>query len=278
MSYQITWNGLTLGGASEIYKLRNVSGLHDSPGVRTSDMDRARQHGQFAGLDYLTGRSIQASVYVLSDDPADWAAFSNAMTVANSAESTLTVSVPNLASGRTLNISAKCRKVSMPVELDNQFGIGKADIEWWATDPRMYDSTLSSVTVAPSTPTGLGLLFDATFDLSFGGGAPTGAVVALNNGNFPAPWTVTFDGPLTTPKIENTATGDILTFNGTVPAGSQLVVSSLDRTVLLNGSSRYSWLVSGSKWFNLPTGTQQLRLTASGGTGTATLTYRSTWI
>lgn len=278
MSYEITWNGLTLGGSSQIYKLRNVTGLHDSPGVRTSDMDRARQHGQFAGLDYLTGRSIQASVYLLSDASADWAAFTNAMTVGNSLESTLGITVPNLALGRTLNLSAKCRKVSMPVELDNQFGIGKADIEWWATDPRMYDSTASSATVTPCTPTGFGLTFDATFNLSFGGGAPTGTIVALNDGNFPAPWTVTFDGPLTTPKIENTTTGDTLTFEGTVPAGSQLVVSSLDRTVLLNGASRYSWLASGSKWSELPSGTQQLRLTASGGTGTATLTYRSTWI
>lgn len=278
MSYEITWNGITLGGTSTVYKLRNVTGLHDSPGLRTSDADRARNHGQFAGIDYLTGRSIQASVYLLSSDPADWAAFTQAMTVGSDAEAPLTISFPNLASGRTLLLSAKCRKVSMPVEIDNQFGIGKAEIEWWATDPRMYDSTLVSVTGTTSTPSGLGLQFNATFNLSFGGGAATGSVVANNSGNFPAPWTITFSGPLTTPKIENSTTGDTLTFEGTVPAGSQLVVSSFDRTVLLNGSSRYSWLASGSKWFQLPPGAQQLRLTASGGSGSATLSYRSTWI
>lgn len=276
--YVVTWRDVTLGSTSAVYRLSELTGVHDSPDVRSSDQDRSRAHGQYAGLDLLGGRSIQATLYVVSDDPAVWSTLTSAVTTGNDAESVLTVETPFLAQGRTLRANARCRKVALPVDIDYQFGLGKVSVEWWATDPRFYDvnETTSSVQIATASNTGLE--FDAEFDLSFGGGSPTGVVVADNVGNFSTPWSVMFTGPVVAPRIENVTTGQTLRFSGTVAAGEQLVISSADRTVALNGSSRYSWIDSGSRWWDLAPGPNQLRLAASSGTGSATLRFRSAWI
>jgi len=277
--YQITYRGLTIGNDDRL-RLVELAGVHDTPDVRTSDVDRARAHGQWAGIDLLTGRAITATMQVVADfDDQVWADMTTALTAATGAESALTVSLPGLAQGRTVQADARVRRLSIPVDTERyQFGAPQASVEWWATDPRWYDTTEDSITVPVYGTQDNGMTFDVTFDLEFGGVTPRGAAVAHNDGNFPAPWQVIFDGPVTNPRIQNTATGQQLEFTGTVPGGSQLVVDSLNRVVQLDGASRYQWLGTQSQWFDLAPGTTPLRIVAESGTGAATLTYRSTWI
>ena len=90
---------------------------------------------------------------------------------------------------------------------------------------------------------------------------------------------VTFTGPVVSPTIEHTGQSRRLEFTGTLAAGETLVVDSLARTVLLNGtSSRYSWLTSLSQWFTLEPGANNLRYTAASGTGTCQVDFRSAWM
>jgi hypothetical protein len=169
--------------------------------------------------------------------------------------------------------------VSIPVDVERyQFGVPQAVVEWWATDPRFYDSELTELSVPVFGTQDNGAEFDIEFDLEFGGVVPRGVVTADNVGTFGAPWSVTFTGPVTNPRIENQLTGDTLEFTGTVPGGSSLTVGSLNRTVQLDGVSRYQWLDVRSQWFDLEPGSTQVRITAESGTGQATLTFRSTWI
>ena len=115
--------------------------------------------------------------------------------------------------------------------------------------------------------------------LAFSGTASGGQVVATNDGEFGAPWTAVISGPVTTPRIENVTTGATLTFNGTLGTGETLTISSLDRTVLLNGTaSRYSWLTAGSSWFDLPAGSSTVRFAGVSGSGSMDLSFRSVWI
>lgn len=276
--FTMEFNGLTIG-ADDRLRLVGVEGVHDTPDMRTSDVDRARAHGQWAGIDLLTGRAIVATAQVNAafDDPI-WGQMTQALR-ATGPESPLTVTLPGLAGGRSVQADARVRRVSIPVDTERyQFGVPQLVVEWWATDPRWYDTAEQSATVPVFGSANSGVEFDIEFDIEFGGVTPRGAVVAHNDGNFAAPWTVTFDGPVTNPRITNGATGQSLTFTGTVPGGSQLVVDSLNRVVQLNGTSRYQWLSTQSQWFDLAPGATPLRLTALTGTGNATLTYRSAWI
>lgn len=281
MTYNLEWSGLTLGGDSP-YQLAELIGVHDGPGVRTSDSDRARGTGQWPGTDYLTGRSILATFEIVgkaaTSADAAIAAFSAATVVGQGPEAPLVLEVPGLAGGRRVTVGARVRRVSLPVDRAYLFEHGTAIVEWWATDPRFYDETPTTASTFTGPLSGVGLLFPATADLYFGGPLPSGVVNVTNDGEVPAPWRVTFTGPVTDPRIENLTTGATLRLSGTVPPGAELVIDSGARDVTLGGASRYGWLALGSRWSDLAPGPNTVRLTAAAGTGTATLSYRSAWL
>lgn len=277
-NWEITFNGLTMG--TRPYGLQRLIGFHESPEVRNNDQNRARTHGQWLSEDFLGGRTIQASIVVTSKHPSSsiWQALSQALVAGQADESTLSATIPGVAYGDTIQVSARVRKLSLPIDIDYTIGIGRAEVEWHCTDPRIYSSTLTSLSVNQATSSG-GLLMPAAAPLAFSGTASGGQVVATNAGEFNAPWTAVINGPVTTPRIENVTTGSVLTFNGSLATGETLTISSLNRTVLLNGTaSRYSWLSAGSSWFDLPAGDSTIRFAGVSGSGSMTLSFRSVWI
>lgn len=276
--WQLTFNGLTLGGAP--YGVSELTGFHDAPDVRADDQMRSRAHGQWANVDYLGGRTIQASIIVTSPHPSGstWQALSQALVAGQAAESTLTATLPGVAMGATVQVGARVRRLSLPIDLDYTVGVGRAEVEWHCTDPRIYSSTLTTLSTSQAVSSG-GLVFPAVAPLAFAGSASGGQITATNAGEFAAPWVATISGPVTDPRLENITTGQTVAFTGTVDSGQTLVVSSLDRTVLLNGTaSRYSWLVGTSQWFDLAAGDNTVRFAGTSGTGSLSFSFRSVWI
>lgn len=277
--WTMAWNGVTVGGAGNEYELVELVGLHENPDVRTGDQDRSRAHGQWANVDYLGGRTIQAQIDIHGEHPSPvWQAFSQAFVMGQAAEQTLTFTIPGVAAGLTAQVGAKVRRLSLPADRSYSLGVATANVEFHCTDPRIYSSTLTTLTTSQAVSSG-GLVFPAVAPLAFAGSASGGQVTATNAGEFAAPWTATIAGPVTDPRIENITTGQTLAFVGTLAADQSLVVSSLDRTVLLNGTaSRYSWLVGTSQWFDLAAGNNAVRFAGTSGTGSMSLTFRSVWI
>jgi hypothetical protein len=227
----------------------------------------------------LGGRSVVATVQAnIGLGDAGWVQVQNGLR-ATGDEQLLTVRLDGFAGGRELRANARVRRVAVPVDVERyQFGVPQLVVEWWATDPRFYDSTLTSVVAAVSAPSGSGLTFDAEFDLEFGGALPSGVVQVTNDGNFGAPWVAEFAGPLVNPRFENVSTGETLRFVGSVGEGDVLRVESVTRSVTLNGVSRYQFLLPGSRWFDLAPGFSEVRFAASSGVGSGTLSFRSAWI
>ena len=276
--WEITFNGLTIGPRP--YGITRLTGFHEAPDVRTADQNRARQHGQWSSPDFLGGRTVQASIIVLSKHPSStvWQALSQALVAGQATESTLTATLPGVAYGNTIQVNARVRKLSLPIDLDYTIGTGRAEVEWHCTDPRIYSSTLTTLTTTQATSSG-GLLLPALAPLAFIGTATGGQVVATNSGEFDAPWTAVISGPVTNPRIENVTTGQTISFTGELGEGDTLTISSLDRTVLLNNTtSRYSWLTAGSSWFDLPAGDTTVRFAGASGSGSIDLSFRSVWI
>lgn len=279
--WTFTYNGLTVGGAGSPYQIMQLTGLHDSPEVRTADQTRARDHGLFAGTDLLGGRSLMAQIEVVGAHPNEtiWSDFSRALVPGQNGELPLVFQIPGLAGGVAVEIGARVRRLSLPIDRPYLFGHGSSVVEFWATDPRIYSQASTTQTVTQAVPSGTGLTFPITFPLSFGGAVVGGQFVATNAGEFAAPWTATIAGPITNPTLENVTTGQTLAFTGSVGSSETLVVSSLDRAVLLNGSaSRYSWLVVGSAWWQLAPGANTVRLAGTSGSGSVSFTYRSAWV
>ena len=274
----LTYNGVTIGAGSGL-EVVELEGVWETPDLRTSDVDRSRAHGQWQGIDLLGGRAITATLQanVPIDDNA-WSVLQRAL-VATGNELPLTLQLTGFANSSQVTTDVRVRRLSVPVDTERyQFGVARVVVEWWATDPRFYDSSETSTQVQISSPTGTGLTFDVTFDLGFGGEIPSGVMNVTNFGNFDAPWVAEITGPLTDPRIEHVGLGRTLEFDGEVQSGQTLRVDSATKTVTLDGASRYSWLQPGSQWFDLEPGSNQLRFAAQSGTGTGTLTFRSAWI
>lgn len=279
--WTFTYNGLTIGGDGSPYQITQLSGLHDSPEVRSSDQTRARDHGLYAGTDLLGGRTLTAEIEVVAKHPNEtvWSDFSRALVPGQGNELPLVFQIPGVAGGVAIEVGARVRRLSLPVDRSYFFGHGSAMVQFVATDPRIYSQAATTYTVSQATVSGSGLVFPITFPLTFGGAVSGGQFVAVNAGEFAAPWTATISGPITNPTLENVTTGEAIAFTGTVASGETLVVSSLDRSVLLNGTaSRYSWLVVGSSWWNLAPGSNTVRLAGTSGSGSVSFTYRSAWV
>lgn len=142
-------------------------------------------------------------------------------------------------------------------------------------DPRKYGAAQS---IAFSLPLAVGgLTFPMTFPMTFSGASISGDRNAPNAGNFSAPVTIRFDGPLTNPSLTNTGLGRGLTYNGVLAAGEFVVISTDPLRALLMGNASRTGLISGSPWQVSPGG-DLIAFRAAAGTGTALLTYDDSYL
>lgn len=274
-----TYGGLTIGGPGSPYKV-TVHSAHDTPEVRSSDEERSRRHGLDAGEDLLGGRSIIASITIVSPHPSEdvWAAFSAALVPGRRGQYPLTIQTPGLANGATVTANARVRRLVMPSDLDMiHAGVGKAVVEWFATDPRLYGAALNGATVPGETEGGVS--WPISWPLVWGGSASGGQMTLTNLGEFDAPWVATITGPVTNPRIRNQTTGQEMRVNMTVEAGQTLVIDEDARTILLNGTgNRRSMLAVGSEWFSIVPGANVIQYAALSGSGPLTIVSSSAWV
>lgn len=105
----------------------------------------------------------------------------------------------------------------------------------------------------------------------------TGSQVLANLGNFEAPTRIVFNGPLTNPRITNSTTGKTFQLTTTISAGQSWTVKSIDPSIYYGSTSKYATLDTTHRTFiELAPGNNTLALTASSGTGTATVYWRDT--
>lgn len=277
--WQLSYNGLTLGAGTP-YGLTNALGLDDLPDLRTSDTPRPSDHGLYAGSDFAAGRLVELALTVTAADNAAFRAAIQALddaTVLQTTEKALSFQQPGSAAARRVNV--RPRRRSIPNDWDYVFRIGRAILQFYATDPRVYDDTLLSSSTAAATSGG-GRTYNRVYNLTYAAGGAGGTITATNGGNFPTRPTARIDGPVTDPRIENVTAGKFLQFSGlTLAAGEWLDIDFANRTVLLNGTaSRYNLLTSTSSFWELAPGANQINFTSGSATGTLTLSWRSAWL
>jgi hypothetical protein len=283
--WQAEYAGLLLGDGT-VYEIREIQGLADQPDLRTSDRARLRRHGLLPGDDFLAARAVTVDLEVFGADDAAFAAAMAALKLAlapGNPEAPLTFKVPGVAGGGIRRLNARPRKLALPVDLDRFFyRQPTATVLFEASDPRLYDDALSSVStglaVSPS-----GLVWNLTWNLSWGASSSSGSIFAVNAGTFPTPPVFRIDGPVTNPSVENITTGEKLALSAdgglVVGAGEFVELDTDARTVLLGGTaSRYSKLSADSTWFDLKPGTTELKFRGTtAGAPTLTVTWRSAW-
>jgi hypothetical protein len=284
--WQAEFNELLMG-TGQSYRIVQIEGLADYPEVRSSDSPLLQRHGLLPGDDFAGGRSVVVTLEVEGGTNAN---LSTVMTTLKMAlcpcqtESPLTMQIPGIGDGGICRLNARPRKMSSVV--DKRWRVASQPrllVEFFATDPRIYDNTESSLQA--SLPVSVsGLTWNLSWNLSWGTASTSGSVYANNLGSFPTPVVIRFDGPVTNPSVENVTTGRTLELSADggldLLTGEHVVLDSDTHTILLGGTaSRYSKLSSDSEWFDLEPGPNELRFRGTTAEApTMTVTFRSAWV
>lgn len=135
-------------------------------------------------------------------------------------------------------------------------------------DPTIFSALTATATTQGSDPTTNGgtALFPFSFPIQFGASTYSTSSVANNDGDLDGfPIDIKVYGPVNTPTITNTTTGEYFTFNTNVPNGSILTVA-YDKDSLtadVNGVSVLNNKTSGSTFFKLQPGGNNITLSGS---------------
>lgn len=275
MTPSVYFNGITFSGAGP-FLLKKISGI-DMPTVRSGDTDAPRTHGQFIGLDLLSGRDVELTFDVgppfgsYTNLPGAMAALRAALTPSGTTETPLFVQLPN---GSMYTALVRPRKRSTDIDIVYTLGnlAQNLMVQFHATDAMMY----STPTAEPST--GLGTagsgadFFNLTFNFSFGGtGGGAGVLNATNSGDVTS-WPIfIITGPCTYPKITNASISGnpSISFGVTMLTGDQLIINTDPKyrsAVYYNsgsaqGATTLYTLQTGSAWFGLNPGANQIQFT-----------------
>jgi len=292
--------GDLVGGAGTGYEVDEdgIAGL-DLPSLRTSDVNRAVDHGERMGRDLLEGRTFSWTVHVIADSDTEMASLLESLGAVTSPGTTEVEFSYKLPGQTQRSIYARPRRRTMAENRRGRLAhVAQVALQFHATDPRIYSvtPTTTTVQVAFSTSGGGGTggaSWPWSWPLSWASDVeeappPTGnsgSTVVENIGTFETPWLGRFDAGsnfLTGPRIENLTTGDALDFTSLVlQPGQYLTIDSHERTAYLNGvQSRYGTLSSTSRWFSLEPGSNSIRATARSASSGSTfrITHRSAWV
>jgi hypothetical protein len=260
--YQYDLNGLTFGVGTTMpttgskISVQEIEGL-DAPEVTVLASDRSNQHGAFVSAKYRKARTVSL-VGRCYTSAANFAADKYTLVKTFQPQDPAIAFTFRLTGygNQFLNVNPVACRFAVQ---NTATAVGWIDFlaTLVAGDPRIYSSTLQTVTVAAS-----------------------GSNTATNGGTEVAPTSITFNGPLTNPLLTNTTTGATFGLTTTIASGHSVVVDSLAATVVLDGTtSQYSTITPSAKTFiELAVGANSLSLTQSAGTGNAAVAFRDTFM
>lgn len=274
-----SYNGLqfdSFGQASDI-AVAEHTGLDDLPVLLTSDVHRSQDDGSYLGFDYAGERVVTLKLMILGDE-VTYRTLVDALRDAFSPRRSTELPLYFLGSTRLVF----CRPTKRRPAFDhlNAAGFGVVDVELTATDPRIYDADLTTVSVPVATSSG-GFTFPITFPLAFGSAGAGGTFQLDNIGNWSSPLSIHIAGPVDNPRIEHVDQGKTLRFAGSLSATDYLDIDTANHSIVLNNqASRRGWLTSDSAWFDIRPGINNLRYAANSVAvgSVATVSFRSAWL
>lgn len=283
------YNGLSWGTGTS-YGVQRIRGTGRPP-MRTSDVPRSGDHGSFLGVDLFDERAVLVE-FLLKGAKA------TVDSLLQAADGALTLQAGNLP----LSLDNGNRIVfARPRDFDFDRGysdlgqIVRATARFDATDPRIYDGTLSTATKTLA-PGATGVTPPLTPPVVLGAGT-SNTFVATNSGRFETRPVAVILGPCpANPRLENVTTGRAVRLNLSLAAGEILVIDFDGRTIdtspvganfdtihttgLLNPSDRNAYLDSSSAWWSLVPGDNLLRFSADSydAATSLTLSWRSAYL
>lgn len=273
---QVQYGPMLLGGGTSAGWV-NLTGWRDLPSGDVADSLRPQAHGAYPGSVLAQSLTITYDLLLRGtpeDKLADLAILEG-YTRMDGVERPLVV---DDGAGPTVRMARVVQR-AIPMDKAYRHGPLACSVQWVCADPRRYG--LDPITVALATPSSVGgLVYPLVYPLDYG--TTVGGSAGLSVTGFePAPLVAVFTGPMVSPRLSCPSAGWRLEFDLTLAASEQLVVDTGAGTALLAGADRLYALTSDSDPLEgclLPPGGTALNLGATSGAGTATVTYRPTYL
>lgn len=264
-NYQYEYSGLLMGAGTS-YIVERVEGLYSLPDIKSRDSDRQDEHGQYSGVDLLSGRRL---VVRLAFNETSASSLESLLANAGRAFRPGTVEEPFVfqrpAQGGKRFVTAKTKRKSFDQEIDWHYarGVGRGIVELQASDPRIYSMTLKSQQVTLA-----------------GGASSASDLLIENDGDFETYATITLTGPTSDPRIQN-ATDDNREIKLDIDITTEtLVIDTNRKTVTVDGVDRYDVVRSDSQWWKIQPGPNTIKYNRTGTVGDSLLViqHRDTWV
>ena len=282
----IAWEGLTFYGMPGLgaFTFRTLEGWEGLPDARRDDVPRPAAHGSFSSPVYSAPRTVRVTGRCGASDERDTllATLGSVFVFGDSRTRPLVIT----HAGRTLTADAMLTRFAPTPEVWGAGSFGWA-AEWVATDPLRYGDpvALSTGFATPGGGLRTPLFSDGTVGvgrLDFGAPGSSGRLLLSNPGSAAASPQYTVSGPVPTEGFDIVCvdTGERMTFESGISAGSLVVLDSATGRVLLNGDSDRSGYLTVAQWFKIPAGGSRTVAFLSRGATTAatmTATVRPPW-
>ena len=264
------YNGLVIGAATS-YGILKVMGLGDLPAIQQNDVQRPRDPGEFIGLYYPAGRTIEVDLWCStlqgSNIQTILQTLATAIVPSQSTELPLWIQLPNLPC-----LASMARPLKKTADYDTNYSAAQVAtpiVQWHATDPRLYSTPTTSTTTAAGTTV-------------------SAAVSVVNAGNVDTRPTFTITGPINTAFTitASGATTGTLTYNNALASGDTLYIDTdlhlVQQTHSGTTTNTRSYLGNSPGWFAAPaSGTTTVTLAGTGatiGTTAISTTYCSAYL
>ncbi|MFD7918923.1 phage tail protein [Streptomyces sp. NPDC059740] len=284
---QIQWAGLLMGtGTPYPVDRSGITGWEDLPELDLGDVPRPDQHGSWPGDRWAQPRLVGATVWLAppaGSDPQATAAAFRAATGPDGAEHWLAVRLL----GETLAVRARVSRRVVPQDRTYALqGFAKVSLQWTATDPRRYGTTLREAATGLPLPES-GLLWEdargtgLSWPLEWGVEGAAGTLDVTNGGGAAARPVVEFRGPVQRPCLTRLSDGRQLQYDLALGDGDVLTVDTEAGTVLLNGTASRLYTAtpdsSPEQLFQLEPGTTALAFRSEDTTPAAAASVTVRW-
>ena len=280
-NYSFAWNNFVFGGTGNVHQITSVDGLKGLPGIRNQDDNRGYFDGMFTGNDFLAGREITITIQTYAGNGNSAQKNYELLNAALLPQATGTTPLQFQLSAATglQRIYCRIRKGQTSISPEYTYGQITSQWTWFAADPKIYDDTLQTATLAVGNP--LGRTYPRVYPELYGGGS-SATTTTVNNAGWATTYPlITVKGPITNPTVGNVTSGISVTVQGTYGSTDSVVIDLDSKLVTVNGASARNLLAGNSNWFNAPAGSSQFYLTGTGtlvGTTAATVTWRNAYI
>lgn len=272
--WQFSMSGL-VGGAGTPYLMHDWEGF-GSTDVRTTDLERSLEDGDWLGKDTYASRSVTLSMSIVGSSAAEAYANYDLLTAAwrtpnYSIVTELWWKFPGQAPRRLVG---RPRKLAANVSRALS-GIITVQAEFYSPYPHIYGANVLTP-CGPEYGFAGGRTYAPTFTYPRMYGADTRNHAIIYNTtpeNYPILY---FRGPMTNPRMYQKYSDIWIMFSGSLAVGETLIVDMKLRTARLGVQNWRPKLAGGSRWWGLDVGRNDLYYPYE--TGSVTILYAPAWL